>query len=224
MNDKTSNSFELGFRGTFDQFQFGITGFYNTYNNFIATFQPAGTSCLVSVTPCPAGGPTGTQVINLFQSQNISNARIFGLEVGGEYQFSPDNGGFSLLGSLAWSQGDDLTSNVPLNTVDPFKAVLGLRYQDPSAKWRAEFIGTFVGTARVASGTTNFVPDAYTVFDLVGGYQIIPNLGLNLGIYNLFNNRYFNYSDVRALPANAVDIDRYSQPGTNVRLGVNLSI
>ncbi|MGF1570208.1 MAG: TonB-dependent hemoglobin/transferrin/lactoferrin family receptor [Nodosilinea sp.] len=221
LEPETSNSFEVGVRGNYPQFDLRLTGFYNTYNNFIETFQAAGTRCLVEVDPCPQGGPAGTQVVNIFQTQNIANARIFGLEAGGAYRFDPSGYGFSLLASLAWVKGDDLTNDVPLSTIDPFTAVAGLRYRAPGDQWRAELISTIVGTPTVAAGSTTFVPAAYAVFDLIGSYQATPGLGLNLGIYNLFNTRYFNYSDVRNQPADDPTIDRLSQPGINVRVGIN---
>ncbi|NJL46742.1 MAG: TonB-dependent receptor [Leptolyngbyaceae cyanobacterium SM2_5_2] len=221
LQPETSNSFEAGVRANYPQFDLRLTGFYNTYNNFIETFQPAGTRCLINVTPCPQGGPTGTQVVNIFQTQNISNARIFGVEASGEYRFDPSGEGFSLLASLAWAQGDDLTRNIPLATINPITAVAGLRYRAPGDQWRAELLSTLVGNPRVAEEATTFVPGAYVVFDLIGSYQITPGLGLNLGIYNLLNSRYFNYSDVRNQPANDPTINRLSQPGTNVRVGVS---
>ncbi len=214
LEPETSNSYEIGWRGRFDQFDLRITGFYNTYNNFIETLQPAGTELL---TPPFVGTP----VVNLFQSQNITNARIYGFELAGEYRFSPDPDGFSLTAALGFAQGDDLSANQPLRSVDPFQGVVGLRYRAPENLWRAELIGTFVGTARVPEGTTTFVPPAYAVVDLIGAYNIRPNLGINLGLYNLLNSRYFIYNDVRAVPATAPDIDRFSQPGISVRLGVS---
>jgi hemoglobin/transferrin/lactoferrin receptor protein len=221
LQPETSNSFEAGVRANYPQFDLRITGFYNTYNNFIETFQSAGTRCLVNVTPCPQGGPVGTQVVNIFQTQNIANARIFGIEAGGEYRFNPSGDGFSLLASLAWTKGDDLTRNLPLATINPITAVAGLRYLSPGDQWRAELLSTIVGTPRVAEGATTFVPGAYVVFDLIGSYQITPGLGVNLGIYNLLNTRYFNYSNVRNQPADDPTINRLSQPGTNVRIGVS---
>jgi hemoglobin/transferrin/lactoferrin receptor protein len=232
LEPETSNSYELGMRGRFDQFDFRLTGFYNTYNNFIESLQPAGTECLVDADPCPgfrppnpmAGqfAPQPTQQVNLFQTQNISEARIYGLELGGEYRFSPEPHGVSLSAALGLAQGDDLTRDQPLRSVDPFQGVLGLRYQAPEDRWRVELIGTLVGTARVPEDTTTFVPPSYGVVDLIGAYNFSPNLGLNLGLYNLFNTRYFNYSDVRTVPADAPDINRFSQPGTSVRLGLDL--
>ncbi|NJO11243.1 MAG: TonB-dependent hemoglobin/transferrin/lactoferrin family receptor [Leptolyngbyaceae cyanobacterium SL_1_1] len=223
LEPETSNSFEVGVRGDFSQFNFGVTGFYNTYDNFIETFVAAGDRCLLPTEICPVLPPIlgGTQTVNQFQTQNVAEARIFGVELSSEYWFSPDPHGFSILGSFAFAQGDNLTDDEPLETVDPITGVIGLRYRAPNDLWRAEFIGTFVGQARVSDDADTFVPDAYVLFDLIGGYNPTPNLGLSLGIYNLFNTAYTVYSDVRNQPEDAPDIQRFSQPGTNVRLGVS---
>lgn len=221
LEPETSNSFELGVRGNYEKFDFGLTGFYNTYDNFIDTFEPAGTECLVDVSPCPRGGRNGTSVVNIFQTQNIAEARIYGIELGGQYRM----GDFSLIGSLAWAEGDDTSGDedIPLDTVDPFEAVLGLRYLHPSDKWRAELIGTFVGEPRLADDATTFDPSSYVTVDLVGAYQFTPTFAMNVGVYNLFNEKYFLYSDVREQPEDDPSIERFSQPGTNVRVGVNLT-
>ncbi|RZM75297.1 TonB-dependent hemoglobin/transferrin/lactoferrin family receptor [Leptolyngbya iicbica] len=221
LEPETSNSFEVGVRGNFPQFDFGVTGFYNTYDNFIETFVEAGERCLVPADPCPRGGRAGTQVVTQFQTQNVAEARIWGIELSGEYRFSPDPHGFSILGSFAFAQGDNQTEDEPLETIDPITGVLGLRYRAPDDRWRAEFLSTFVGEARVADDSDRFTPDAYVLFDLIGSYNPIPDLGLSLGIYNLFNEEYYVYSDVRNQPEDAPDIQRFSQPGTNVRLGVS---
>ncbi|MBE9111872.1 TonB-dependent hemoglobin/transferrin/lactoferrin family receptor [Nodosilinea sp. LEGE 07298] len=215
LQPESSNSFEVGVRGTFPQWNARLTGFYNTYNNFIATEQQVGTRCLIAAAFC-----SPTQRVSQFQAINIGRARIYGVEFGGEYRFSPSPSGFSLLASLALAQGDDLSTNQPLNTVDPFSAVAGLRYQAPENQWRAELLGTFVGRARVPEGNTNFVPDAYALVDLIGAYNVTPALGINLGLYNLLNTEYYQYSEVRDRPNNEA-ISQFSQAGTNVRLGLN---
>jgi hemoglobin/transferrin/lactoferrin receptor protein len=202
-------------RGNFTQFDVRLTGFYNTYNNFIAPEQQVGTRCLIPAPVCPP-----TQRVSQFQSINIGSARIYGVELGGEYRFSPGIDGFSLLASLAFAQGDDTTTNRPLNTIDPFSAVAGLRYQAPENLWRAELIGTFAGRARVAEDNTNFVPDAYALVDAIGAYNITPNLALSLGLYNLLDTEYYQYSEVRDRPNNEA-ISQFSQAGRNIRLGVS---
>jgi len=94
-------------------------------------------------------------------------------------------------------------------------------YRAPGDQWRAEFLSTIVGKARTPDDMTTFVPDAYTVFDLIGSYNPTADLGLSLGIYNLFNAEYLAYSDVRNQPADAPNIQRFTQPGINVRFGLS---
>ncbi len=213
LEPETSDTFELGFRGSFRQFNFSITGFYNKYNNFIESFAPAGVD--FSIVP---GFP-----VRLFQSQNIGKARTYGFEFSGEYRFSPTQTGFSILTGIGLTIGDDLTSNQPLESVDPFKAVVGLRYRAPENRWGAEVLATFVGNPRLRDRPAGrFTPVGYTVVDVIGYYNFTPLISLNLGVFNLFNNQYFQYSDVRPLldAPEPRDIGRYAQPGIGLRLGL----
>lgn len=214
LKPETSDTFELGIRGNFRQFSFSATGFYNNYDNFIETFAPAG----VDLTIVP-GFP-----VNLFQSQNVARARTYGFEITGAYHFSPQPHGFSLLTALGLTVGDDLTANQPLESVDPLKAVLGLRYRAPENRWGTDLIATFAGKPRLRDDrpSGSFTPQGYTVVDLVGYYNITPLITLNIGVFNLLNNQYFLYSDVRSLinSPEPVDIGRYAQPGISLRVGL----
>jgi len=211
---ETSNNFELGVRGRYSQVRFSLTGFYNTYNNFIETFASAGVDTTI-VPPFP---------VFLFQTQNVSQARIYGFEMSGQYQFSPGDSGFSVLASLGLTVGDDLTSGQPLESVNPFRAVVGLRYRAPENRWGADLITSLVGEPRLRSNrpANSFTPSSYTVVDLIGFYNITPLVTLNMGIFNLFNTQYFEYQDVRTLvnaPAPS-DINRFAQPGISFRAGL----
>lgn len=214
LEPETSDSFELGLRGAFSQFNFSLTGFYNDYDNFIERFAASG----VDFTIVP-GFP-----VSLFQSRNIARARIYGVELAGQYRLSPNPFGFSLIGSLGWTVGDNLTTNQPLEEVEPFKAVVGLRYRAPENRWGAEFITSFVGEPRLSGNrpASSFTPPAYTVVDLIGFYNLTPLVTLNVGVFNLFNTRYFEYQDVRTLinSPEPSDIDRFAQPGISVRAGL----
>ena len=50
------------------------------------------------------------------------------------------------------------------------------------------------------------------------------DLRLNVGLYNLTDKKYWNWSDVRGVTAAAerAAIDAYSQPGRNVRVSMVL--
>jgi hemoglobin/transferrin/lactoferrin receptor protein len=214
LKPETSDTFELGIRGNFRQFSFSATGFYNSYDEFIETFAAAGTDR--TLVPGFA--------VNLFQSQNVAKARTYGFELTGEYRFSPQPYGLSLLAGLGLTIGDDLTANQPLQSVDPFKAVVGLRYRAPEKRWGADLVATFVGQPRLRSDRPAgaYTPTGYTVVDLVGYYNITPLVTFNIGIFNLFNNQYFLYSDVRPLltAPEPADIGRFAQPGISLRAGL----
>lgn len=214
LQPETSDTFELGVRGNFRQFSFSGTGFYNHYDNFIETLAPAG----VSLTIVP-GFP-----VSLFQSRNVAQARTYGFELSGAYRFSRQPHGFSLLAGLGLTIGDNLTTNQPLESVDPFKAVVGLRYRAPENRWGADLVTTFAAQPRLSDDRPSgaYTPEGYTVVDLVGFYNLTPLLTLNLGLFNLLNQQYFLYSDVRPLINSPVpaDISRYAQPGLSFRAGL----
>lgn len=213
---ETSNSFEVGMRGNFSRFNFSLAGFYNRYNDFID-------NQLVD-TEFARGRP-----LLVFQNVNVDDVETYGVEAKAEYQLTPGQGGFSLLGALSWTEGNNISSDQPLSTVDPLEAVLGLRYRSSDERWGAELVSTLVGEARgegfePEAGQDPFVPDGFTVFDLIGYYQVTPNLTFNLGLFNLFDTDYERYSDVRFLDSNDslfnLQRARFEQPGLNVQAGV----
>jgi hemoglobin/transferrin/lactoferrin receptor protein len=213
LRPETSDTFELGIRANYPQFNFSLTGFYNSYNNFIQSFASLGTATV-----------NGIPNVNLFQTQNVARASTYGLELSGEYRFSPEKYGFSLISALGVTIGDNLSTNQPLETIDPLKLLTGLRYRAPEDLWGADLIATLAGQPRLASDrpANAYTPQGYTVVDLTGFYKITPQLTLNMGIFNLFNSQYFLYSDVRTLvtaPA-PTDLARFAQPGVSLRAGL----
>jgi hemoglobin/transferrin/lactoferrin receptor protein len=203
LKPETSDSYEVGIRGNFPQGKFSLTSFYNRYNNFIDTVQ---------VGVLPIGGRSFQQ----FQSQNIRGATIYGIEAKGEYNFSNTDDGVSLFGGLAYAVGDNKETNQPLDSIDPFKAVFGLRYRSSGNIWGAELATTLVADKDRVSDANFFKPKAYTVVDLLGYYNFNRNTTLNVGIFNLFNERYIEWSDVRGVNASDRFLDLYTQPGINL--------
>lgn len=224
LRPETSQGFEVGLRGIYPQASFSLAAYYNTYNDFIEAFREVGSE---PSPPGPPGSPPPPPVI-LFQSQNVSRARIYGVEATGQYFFSPDLTGWSLNGSFAWAVGDNLTENKPLLSIEPLTAVLGLHYDDPSQVWGARLVATLVADPRdpqreVVQTNPNappqipFVPSGYTVVDLLGYYNLDDNWQLNFGVFNLFDEKYFLYSETRTLFVGP-EVERRAQPGRHVAL------
>jgi hemoglobin/transferrin/lactoferrin receptor protein len=224
LRPETSQGFEVGLRGIYPQASFSLAAYYNTYNDFIEAFREVGSE---PSPPGPPGSPPPPPV-TLFQSQNVSRARIYGVEATGQYFFSPDLTGWSLNGSFAWAVGDNLTENKPLLSIEPLTAVLGLHYDDPSQIWGARLVATLVADPRdpqreVVQPNPNappqipFVPKGYTVVDLLGYYNLDDNWQLNFGVFNLFDEKYFLYSETRSLFVGP-EVERLAQPGRHAAL------
>ena len=224
LRPETSQGFEVGLRGIYPQASFSLAAYYNTYSDFIEAFREVGSE---PSPPGPPGSPPPPPV-TLFQSQNVSRARIYGVEATGQYFFSPDLTGWSLNGSFAWAVGDNLTENKPLLSIEPLTAVLGLHYDDPSQIWGARLVATLVADPRdpqreVVQPNPNappqipFVPKGYTVVDLLGYYNLDDNWQLNFGVFNLFDEKYFLYSETRSLFVGP-EVERRAQPGRHAAL------
>lgn len=211
LKPETSNSFEAGVRVNTPRFSLAVTGFYNRYKDFIDTVQ-IGTT--------PIGGRNFLQ----FQSRNINGAEIYGAEAKAEYRLSGKPEGLSLFASFAATKGNNLETDQPLDSIDPFKTVLGLRYQAAENRWGMQLFTTIVAAKdRISDTTANaFKSAAFTTVDLIAYYNPNPNLTLNLGVFNLFNSKYREWSDVRGLANGDRNLDRYTQPGINVAASVTL--
>lgn len=205
LKPETSNSFEIGIRGAYPSIDFSLAGFYNDYQDFIDN---------VSV------GTRESDGFSLFQSQNIDSAEIYGVEAKAEYFFNPTReDGVSIIASLAWAEGnnDSGSGSVPLNSVNPFEAVLGLRYKAPEDRWGTDLIGTFVSAKNRSriDGDDLFAPNGYFLLDLLGYYNFSKNASLNVGLFNLFNSEYYVWSDVRGLTNDDPNLKRFAPPGFN---------
>ena len=127
---------------------------------------------------------------------------------------------FSLFGNLGWQQGWDGENNRPLNSIDPLKLISGLRYRHENMQ--VELIGTYYAEQTRADTAAQFeTPSAFTV-DLVGRWQINKNVSVNAGIYNLTNQKFWLYQDVRGQAPTSDRLDQFTQPGINGRIAVTV--
>jgi hemoglobin/transferrin/lactoferrin receptor protein len=78
-----------------------------------------------------------------------------------------------------------------------------------------ELTTTLVAAKDRVSNENFFKPPGYTTVDLRGFYNFNQNTTLNLGIFNLFNQRYTEWSSVRGVNNNDRFLDLYTQPGIN---------
>ena len=206
LKPETSNSYEIGFRGDYQKYNFELTGFYNVYDDFIESGVSKGTATVEGV------------VVDVSTTDNVSGARIWGIEFGNEYKFTPEKGGFSVLASAGYTYGQDKDDDTPLNNIDPFKLVSGVKYTTNDNKLSGEFIGTYVGKTRRKDSITGYWPKPYTTFDLLGKYKSSQSLDISMGIYNLFDKTYYNSGNVSSTQS-STGIEQFAEPGRHIKAG-----
>ncbi len=206
LKPEKSDSLEIGARFTASAMTGSLSAYYSRYRDFIES--------KVNIGPDPATGTT------LFQSQNIGEARIRGAEASLDFdlgKWTAALDGFSGSLSASWTRGDDVVRHVPINTIDPARAIIGLRYKAPSARWLVQLIVTAVdGAGRVdESRGPLFQPSGFATIDLTGQLRFGDHFRLNAGIFNIADRRYHEWSDVRGRTPSDPLLELYQQPGRN---------
>lgn len=211
LKPETSETFEGGVRLQLPFATASVTGFTGDYDDFIDQVQTTG-----------AFTPTNPAI---FQFINIGHVTISGVEATGEARLGR---GFSLHAAFSYAKGDATSRGVktPLASVEPYKLVGGLGYQDPGGRFGGQLIATHSdGKALSRAGSTCtpscYVPPAFTTLDATAWLAITPAAILRIGVFNLTDRTYVWWSDVRGLASTSPVIDAYSQPGRNV--GVSLA-
>lgn len=69
---------------------------------------------------------------------------------------------------------------------------------------------------------TCFTPPSSFVVDLRGGYHFNKHVSAYLGIHNLFDRKYWNWSDVRGIAADSNVLDAYTAPGRSVAVSMKV--
>jgi hemoglobin/transferrin/lactoferrin receptor protein len=212
LESETSRGIEAGLRGRHATWDWTATAYATDYRDLIVSRAPL--AC-PGHPDCVPGAPI------TFQSQNVTSARIYGIEVRAEARLSPQ--WTARLGAAA-SRGEDRTKDVPLNSVDPPKVVAGLAWDGAigdvfatPAKAGAQLHVTYVaGKKRIdQSAGMLFATPSYTVVDLTGRLAFGRHFTLTAGVFNLFDRKYWLWSDVRGVPNPGASIDLYTQPGRN---------
>jgi hemoglobin/transferrin/lactoferrin receptor protein len=211
LKPEKSRSVELGVRGQWRGLAIEAAAFNGRYRDLIADSQQVGGAGV-------AGNPT------VFQSVNIGQARIRGFEVKGDYTWvNGTYGKVSTPFAFGRTEGKDLRTGQPLNSINPAKLAVGLHYAATDWDLRFDAIrhaakkaGDVTSAGSVALPNTQFLTPAATTLDLSGQWRIRKDVRLNLALNNLTNKKYWMWSDVRGLAASSTVADAYTQPGRHL--------
>jgi hemoglobin/transferrin/lactoferrin receptor protein len=208
-----AESVELGLRGRAYGWRYSLAIYDNRYRDFIEQNVVGG-----------KGTPSNPTV---FQYVNLKQARIRGVELRSEWKWSAR---WTATAGAAWSRGDAESGDTrtPLNTVQPFRAAMGLRYEVENRGWRADVVHS-EGKARdrIAPPQATYPPvgqqyasPAWTVLNLGAYWLPARQWRIDASLNNLFNTTYWRWSDVQGLADNSPVKDAYTAPGRNAKLSV----
>ena len=206
-----SRGVELGARARLDALHVDFAAFSSDYRNLI-------------VDRVQMGGSGTAADPRIFQTINIDQARIHGFELKG----AMDWGRVSLLGgtrlstpfSYGQARGANRDTGAPLNSVEPAQLALGLQLD--TAPWTLRFdlrrhaaknASDIDSSAAVKAPATQFTIPAATTLDVALQWRLRKDMRLNLAVRNLTDRKYWLWSDVQGLAANATTNDAYTQPG-----------
>ena len=236
LKTETSDNFELGLKG---QPVSGVTlsssAFYNKYKNFIAYTRYKKDFLGI-----------GNRIV--YQAENRDKAYIYGAELSSEFNIGkwiePVNG-LSARFAIGYNQGKSKSSYlgdkyIEMDSIAPMKSTIGLAWDDPNKFYGVAITATFQkgkkteATSRESYGNDGkpiakskddyFRIAGHGIVDLTGYINITKNVKLNGGIYNLTDQKYWDYLSNNKLYSTSDHkyLDMFTAPGRTFQLGLDI--
>ena len=212
LGPERSESWEGGIRLIGRNAGVSVTAFHADYRDFIDQQVVSGT-----FTPSDPA---------VYQWVNVGRVKVRGIEAKADFR---SERGFTGRFAIAYAKGDEKLpggGSVPLASIDPLNLVLGAGYRDPEGRFGGELIATH--HARKDLSRTDGVctdecyrPDAFTILDLTAFWRPVEPLTLRVGIFNITDETYSYWSDVRGLSATSTTTAAYTRPGRNASVSLS---
>jgi hemoglobin/transferrin/lactoferrin receptor protein len=207
LKSESSDGFDVGLRWQGLSSSAHVSVFHTRYEDFIESKVRLGTD--------PVSGRV------LFQSQNLDETRIEGIEAGWTARW----GAFGLDGSAYYARGTNKENDEALNSVGPGQAVLGFSWLSQSDRTELRLKSTFTAAWDDRDETAGelFKPAGHAVFDLFYTQRLSGNTTLRAGLHNLTDRTYWNWSDVRGLSPDDPILPYLAQAGRSASVSLNVS-
>lgn len=217
---ETSAGFEVGLRtdGTWGRAQLAV--FQTDYDNFIESNVPAPAFAA-------SGGIDPADGLLTFQAVNREGVTIEGIEARGQLALGaldPRLSSFFLEGAAAWAEGAG-DGGRPVNAVDPLNTVLGLRYAPPQGRYEAELVWTWADNKDendIDPTIPRIATESFHVIDLLAHVRVTQRVRLDVGVFNLLDERYIRWADTAGIGTDAPD--RFTRPGRNFSATLRASL
>ncbi|PZU07989.1 TonB-dependent hemoglobin/transferrin/lactoferrin family receptor [Sphingomonas sp.] len=219
LQPETSESYEGGVRLNGDGWSVSTTAFNGRYRNFIDQIQIRGSFT--------AADPA------VYQYVNLGRVKIHGLEAKGDYRHPS---GFGAQAAFSYAKGSVRQTGVagsrPLDSVEPVKIVAGVFYRPDEGPFSGQIMATHSAGKKLSrtnnscntATTSCFTPSGFWVFDATISYRLFDRATLRAGLFNIFDKKYFWWSDVRGLASNSTIKDAFSQPGRKAGASLSFSL
>ncbi|ETI61420.1 TonB-dependent hemoglobin/transferrin/lactoferrin family receptor [Marinomonas profundimaris] len=215
LDPETSKFIETGIRTQNAYGSAELVAFYNDYKNFIEQ---------VSL------GASATYNSGEFTNENLNHVVIKGVEFKGNIDLSKSihalGDGWVLNGAVAYTEGDNLEDDEPLDSISPLSAVVGLGYDAPSMQWggKLNFIWAAGKDEKDITSSNHWLSTSdYNLVDLTAYYKPTDNLTINAGLFNLTDEKYSNWNDIRNITNTSTNLNRYTRTGRNYGVDVTLA-
>jgi hemoglobin/transferrin/lactoferrin receptor protein len=216
LKEEQSDAFEVGFKSENEGGRFQSSVFYTRYSDFIEN-----------------GVPTGEKDDfnrEILTTVNRGKTEIYGFELGGVL-----NAGHWWSAAEGWSVGlttgksvgINRTDDTWLNSIEPWKTVAFVGYDDPEGRFGARLTGIYTDEVTRVDDTTNqtefYRPPAWFTLDLGVFWRPQETLTIHAGLNNIFDEKYWAWGSVRRggghLGGNSVT-ERSTAPGRNFSISL----
>ncbi|MGQ0428993.1 MAG: TonB-dependent receptor domain-containing protein [Gammaproteobacteria bacterium] len=212
LEPERSDSLELGLRLSGAAVTGGASVYASRYRDFIESRVNIGIE--------PGTGTT------LFQSRNLARAEIYGAEAALDFDLGAWNAewaGITLHAAAGWTQGEDTARDRPINSIDPPRGVIGIRYEAPSGAFGAALDLTRVGAKHGVDESAGplYRPGGYALVDLRLTWRALERVTVNAGLFNLGDRRHHEWATVRGRAPTDPMLALYREPGRNFAVTVS---
>ncbi|KAF1686638.1 TonB-dependent receptor [Pseudoxanthomonas broegbernensis] len=232
---ETSLNLELGYRWESENARLGVSVFRDRYEDFIESVRLTANPGTEYRT-CTRGVCTTRLGYDYNTLANVGQVTVKGVELEGLWRLGE---AWLLRAVASHSQGEQKDGS-PLDSINPDRGLLGLSWQGLDNRLR--ITGNLTHALAKKRGDVHIEPDvfgavaepflseAYTVADLFGSFQFNERLRVNAGVYNLFDEKYYQWARIRNVTrgdfylygyATDEGIGRYSEPGRNFRVSLS---
>jgi hemoglobin/transferrin/lactoferrin receptor protein len=211
LKSESSDGYDLGLRWHGTRSSARLSVFQTRYDDFIESKVRLGTD--------PVSGRV------LFQSLNLRETKIEGVEAGWSTRFGGASEQFGFDGSAYYARGVNTETGEALNSVGPAQAVLGVTWisQSDSSQVRLKATLTDDWSDRDESSGELFKPAGHAVFDIYLTHKFGERTTVRAGIHNLTDRTYWNWSDVRGLSSDDPILPTLAQAGRSASVSLNVT-